>query len=423
MKSGIIKTFLLALLLIFTGCSIEGNITNKEGKALANAKVIATYEGNLTQETQSDKFGTYTIDGISSGTDVKISVSKEGYFEQSKNISAGNDTVYLDFELESNGEVVIPVIEKIVGRFVNDKGEAVKGHVDVVDGYGFTSSTGDFQLRKYTNADVLFNPSDTVTLRFRFSIGSLNQVHYERTYVVNDFLDVNNSSYMNIGDIVVKQGSVKGCAKNLVGLNFGTLVYSYAEDSQSGISFDDYFNETPKHIYNDDKGMFEFPFYIDNKEHVLVLRDSLGNTNSMTFLADKSEVDLRDSCLRVKFKKKSLIKFTATVDSNESIGSVRIIPLYDEEVSIEAKNGEFSLKSSGQYLIEFTATTEMTAIERANLGRIHLQYTLDFKDKKIKGSTYFTLPNANNHLFYSSRFGVYQGNLVQTDLILPSSIK
>lgn len=101
MKAGLIKLLMLASLLILTGCSVDGTVTDKSGNALADAQVTAVYKGG-SKSTTTDTEGKYTLANLRSRGEVTVTVTKEGYESSTKSTILTGSKVTLNFMLNSD---------------------------------------------------------------------------------------------------------------------------------------------------------------------------------------------------------------------------------------------------------------------------------------------------------------------------------
>jgi len=422
MKSTFIKSILLALMLIFTGCSLDGTITNENGEAIYNAKVTATYATDLTKEIQSDENGNYHFE-FDSATVVSVNVSKTGYSSQSKSVEIASNGSDLDFMLTSNGEEKPFEITAIKGKIVDTNANPLKGNVKIKGNkYSKTvSESGIIYLTKSNTEEVFFDYDKPVTLEFTLYTSSKNSITFDKTYEASKFLDVNDSSVMNIGDVVVEVGKVKGCAKTLLNTRFGLFKYSNKNDG-SGISLDNRFNSNPKEILDADDGLFEFDIYKDNKEHTLTLTDAYGNTKTSTFMADSDLIDLSDECIRVEIEKRSDIDIMLTIDSEHTISGASIKNEDDEDIKAythtSPTSGSFTLDRNGVYAVTLTSNKPYVEDPEDTWAFFsdHINYTISYDDIDKNASTILTAPSEEGFLTFYAFVGIYQGEVFLLDL-------
>jgi len=124
MKAGLIKLLMLASLLILTGCSVDGTVTDEEGSALADAQVTAVYSGGSTSTT-TDANGKYVLSNLGSSGDVTVTVAKEGYESSTKSTALSGSKVTLDFILKSDTPAV--VTGTVLGMIKDVSGVALEG--------------------------------------------------------------------------------------------------------------------------------------------------------------------------------------------------------------------------------------------------------------------------------------------------------
>ena len=422
MKATFIKSFMLAIILLITGCSVDGTITNDKGEAIYNATVIASYGEDVSQQVQSDQNGDYHFD-IDEGTDVSIAVSKTGYSSQSKSVVVSSNGSYLDFTLQHNGEQIPFEFKEIIGKLVDTDGNPLSGYIQIKNNASNQdiNEDGEIHLTKSNNDTSFVDMNTPLVLEFTLYTSVKNVLRFEKIYQPKTYIDANSSSTMNIGDVVVEVGSVKGCALGYYGLTFGLLTYSQPSVT-TGISLDNRFARTTTAILQKDKGTFEFAVYKDDKEHTLTLNDVYGNTKTVTFVADSNFIDLTDSCIRVEREIVRDINIDFIVNSSHLLSDVKIISIQDSEITYNEDTpslGHFAINKNGIY--EMLLTDIVKYVEPSELGikpptsPKKVSFSLATPSETKNQESYSGLTDVNGTIQYLVIFGLYQGEIFTFD--------
>jgi len=412
MKSSLIKSFLLALMLIFTGCSIEGTITNENGEYLENAKIVATYN-ETSQEVFSDIDGHYIVDDLDEGTEVTLIVSKGGYASQSSTVSVTRESEASNFTLIAQEAE----IERIVGRIVDVDGNPMGNTYVRIDEDGWSRSTNDndgsFSI---TNNDDIKEWIDfSKPVKLLFSIydkefkGSSTRT-FERTYISSENIDANNPNTLNLGDIVVSYTTVKGCALNLDGSVFGHDIFDNGQKRINGVSLDSYIDNNTHPIYDEDNGEFEFKVAVGEETHTLTLYDEARNTKTISFTTGEEILDLRETCIQVEADSSKDIEVNVVGDiTSNAIKVYHYENLLAEPTILEYSqstqgSGSFSINQNGLYIIGLHTS------EAENFDSLKNQSF----NTKILGNEYTTTTDEEVHENRTPIlvFEIYQGEIL-----------
>ena len=149
--------FLFLGLFILTACSVDGTVTDESGQAIANAKVIAVYNGG-TQSTLTGTNGTYNIEDLPDSGTVTLTVTKEGYASSTKATELDRSAVTLNFELikdqDTGSETSINVTVKSQdGALLN------QASVSIGDVTGLTNEEGQVNLDVSLSEEVVVRVS------------------------------------------------------------------------------------------------------------------------------------------------------------------------------------------------------------------------------------------------------------------------
>lgn len=435
-----IKLLGLSTALLITGCTMEGIVYDENGNPIVNATLLAS-DGEISQEVYTNELGEYSIDEFGVGAEVFMVASKEGYYTQSKHVIVAIDVSSSpDFMIKNDSYA--PPVEYITGRLLDSNGNVTEGYAQAIKDTD-TNPTRDYfyknpnYISEYGNKPYDFFPIGTlnigdfsgelkdegekVAIRYYFSASDKNFYSFDRTYKIRDYLDINDSTIMLIGDISAKVGSLKVCAKNLDGSDF--FNNSYDDNSSAGISFDNRFNTFPTKLIKKDNGEFEYNLFNDNKMHTLTVRDKLGNTDTIEFLANSDEIDLRSSCVQAKEKVTQDIEVKIDIDSEYSVDQVKIIYLGDQDEDdiyifedVNLVDAKFSINKSGHYMLRLIDNNSTSSISN-QIGFAFSEESIKFnlnangKSNSIEAFAKF-VPEIGTVSYSSSRFELYQGEIV-----------
>jgi len=98
MKSFMLKLFMFASILFLGGCSVDGTVKDENGNILEQAQVTAIYDGG-TQTTFTDVNGQYIINDLDHSGTVSVTVTKDGFIEQTQSAELSSSGVNLNFTL------------------------------------------------------------------------------------------------------------------------------------------------------------------------------------------------------------------------------------------------------------------------------------------------------------------------------------
>jgi len=411
------KSLLLALMLLFTGCSIEGTITNKDGKPISNANIIASYNGE-TQEAKSDTDGHYLIEDLDEGSEVTLSVSKTNFIAQSKSVTVDKETAPVNFTLE-DGKIEI---ESIIGEVVDGDGNALKAIVSIFeDSVNRDFSEGFFTITNEDNLEKWVDISKPLKLSISYTIGNTGTTttrifdpsNYLEQNLPSDISDTHNYPYhLNLGTIVIEDSIVKACATNIDGTPFGKGIFDDGSEYVGGVA-NTILSDTYQKVYDDDNGEFEISVQKDGRKHHVLVVDKDGNTNMMEFIADTKEIDLRESCIQVMPLVEKENNITLITDPKYSIESLEISKdlntmQREEHTILSDTRRSFTSSENSAYILLFKSSAEAFKENR------HLNFTLDFNGVEYNVLTGDILRGIKPDT-YLYVFGIYQGEIVLID--------
>jgi len=221
MKSYFLKFFMLASILIFSGCSVDGIVKDSSGAVIIDAEVIAVYDGG-TQSTTTDDEGHYKIDELENVQLVSVSVNKDGFVSQTQSTTLNKRGATLDFTLISDDSTV--EYGTVNGTVYDTAGKPLSGVVvSSASAETMTDANGIYSLHVESSESV----SVTATLE-NYATNSRN------TVVVTDETSTLDLTLANIDKVVtfdVESGatiSTKGAtvelpASNIVNMDGSTF--------------------------------------------------------------------------------------------------------------------------------------------------------------------------------------------------------
>jgi len=124
MKVWLIKFLMFAGLLMLAGCSIDGTVKDDNGVVLADAQVRAVYKGK-TKSTTTDVDGKYSIGDLGSDGEATVTVTKDGFIEQTQTTELSSSGVSLNFVLIADS--IAPSTGIITGVIKDSRGDPIEG--------------------------------------------------------------------------------------------------------------------------------------------------------------------------------------------------------------------------------------------------------------------------------------------------------
>ncbi len=212
MKKSLFKSMFLAIMLLLSGCSIDGTISDENSTAIKNAKVVATFNGQ-TQEVLSDDKGYYSINDVEMGDTVALHVSKAGYVSQNANVDYSQGDMSEDFVLIAD-EIKIVGAKGLIQSNPNTQSTS-NIYVTIQNQITTTNDDGSF----VTNNPKLYEDINiNMPLVIQVSIVNSNKDEYSFTQTIipsEHLLKVSRSTekyYVNFPTITLNDDIVDVCS-------------------------------------------------------------------------------------------------------------------------------------------------------------------------------------------------------------------
>ena len=415
--SKIIPLLFIAITFIFTGCSLDGTITDESGNPIADAKVVATSQ-NITQEVVTDKEGHYIVSDLTYDNNVSLIVSKTGFKTESKTFLYASNSNVIDFSLTPENNVEIRTIK---GYFSFDNLDERRGYKISLNPKEVSPKLYLFAFVDTTDSRVEIQGDDSNETGFTFTINltktldlskkftlKFDGAYEENPYLTHDtytkdFIPTeyitDNSDVLDLGKISLEYISVKGCAQELDGSIFAK---GKVDDGSAGrkftpsINLDDLYGFKGHAIFDKDKGEFEFKVVKSDSPHTLTLFDADRNTKTIEFTTNNGDLDLRDSCIQVE---KDSTDTKLEILTNDALVKVlysnyKIAEELNQTKSANSINVD--IKRNGIYNLAYTGAEEEASIKIKLLGKV---YDLTYQ-------------NNNKNFRNFGAFQIYQNKLI-----------
>ena len=161
MRRWIVKLLMLTGLLILSGCSIEGTVVDESGSAVENVQVTAVYSG-VSKTTTTDADGAYFIKGLKRSGDITVTITKDGFVEQSDTTSLSRSGAVLDFTFVKDEVIETPSVGTVNGTVHDIAGKPLE---NVVVSSGMVTATTDVAGRYSLSLEAGEKVSVTVSLK------------------------------------------------------------------------------------------------------------------------------------------------------------------------------------------------------------------------------------------------------------------